>query len=64
MFNGYSGILRLVVLALGIWAVVSVAGSGAFTAGKVIWILAILILLVLGFLAWLLVGPPAEPRRA
>ena len=63
MFNGYSGILGLIVLALNIWAIVSVAGSGASTAGKVVWLLAILILPVLGFLAWLLFGPRAGPRR-
>lgn len=62
-FNGYTGLLGLIVLALDIWAIVSVAGSGASTAGKVVWILAILLLPVMGFLAWLLFGPRATARR-
>jgi hypothetical protein len=61
--NGYSGIFGLIVLALDIWAIVSVVNSGASTGSKVIWVLAILLLPVLGFLAWLLFGPRAGVRR-
>lgn len=60
--NGYTGIFGLIVLALDIWAIVSVVNSGAGTGSKVIWVLAILILPILGFLAWLLFGPRASAR--
>lgn len=57
MTSGYTGILGFIVLALDIWAIVSVVGSGASTLNKVLWVLGILILPVVGFIAWLLVGP-------
>ncbi len=60
--NGYTGIFGLIVLALDIWAIVSVVNSAASTGSKVIWVLAILILPVLGFLAWLLFGPRSVAR--
>lgn len=52
-----SGLLGLIILALDIWAIVSVVGSGASTGSKVVWILLILILPILGLLIWLLAGP-------
>lgn len=52
----------LVVLALDIWALVSVIGSNEGTGKKVIWVLAILLLPVVGFIAWLLFGPRASKR--
>ncbi|EYD74850.1 hypothetical protein Rumeso_03580 [Rubellimicrobium mesophilum DSM 19309] len=60
--RGYTGIFGLIVLALDIWAIVSVVNSTAATGTKVIWVLVILILPVLGFLAWLLFGPRAAAR--
>ena len=60
--RGYTGILGLIVLALDIWAIVSVVNSGASTGAKVLWVLVILVLPVLGFLAWLLFGPRAAAR--
>ena len=61
--NGYTGIFGLILLALDIWAIVSVVNSSASTGTKVIWVLVILILPVLGFIAWLLLGPKAASRR-
>ena len=58
----YTGFLGLVILALDIWAIVSVVGSTASTGIKVIWVLVILFLPVLGFIAWLLFGPRAARR--
>lgn len=52
-----TGIGGLILLALNIWAIVSVVNSGASTGGKVLWVLLILLLPVLGFLIWLLFGP-------
>ena len=56
------GLFGLILLALDIWAIVSVVGSSASTGSKVLWILLILILPVLGLLIWLLAGP--RPVRA
>ena len=60
--RGYTGIFGLIVLALDIWAIVSVVNSRASTGTKVIWVLVILVLPILGFLAWLLFGPKAAAR--
>lgn len=57
-----SGLLGLIVLALDIWAIVSVVGSSAPTGAKVLWILLILLLPVLGLIIWLIAGP--RPVRA
>ena len=51
------GLGALILLVLDIWAMISVIGSRASTGGKVIWVLAILFLPLLGFIAWLLLGP-------
>jgi hypothetical protein len=56
------GIGGFILLVLNVWAIVSIVGSGAGTAAKVVWVLAILILPLLGFLAWLLFGPRAVTR--
>ncbi len=52
-----TGISGFIILVLNIWAIVSVIGSTASTGKKVIWVLLILILPVIGFIAWLLLGP-------
>jgi hypothetical protein len=61
------GVGGFILLALDIWAIISVIGSGASTGKKVIWVLVILFLPLLGFIAWLLFGPRSgrarRPRR-
>ncbi len=52
-----SGLFGLLLLALDVWAIVSVVGSTASTGGKVLWILLILMLPVLGLIVWLIAGP-------
>lgn len=52
-----TGIFGLILLALNIWAIVKTVQSGASTGAKVLWILAVLIFPLVGFLAWLLFGP-------
>lgn len=52
-----SGLLGLILLALDIWAIVSIVGSGASTGAKVLWILLILLLPILGLVIWLFAGP-------
>jgi Phospholipase_D-nuclease N-terminal len=50
-------LLGLIILVLDIWAIVKILGSGASTMAKVIWTLVIIILPVIGFIAWLIAGP-------
>lgn len=51
------GLWGILVLIADIWAIVSVVSSGLSTGKKVLWILLILILPVLGFVLWFLLGP-------
>lgn len=57
------GLIGLLVLVADIYAIIQVLGSNASTAGKIVWVLAILILPVLGFIAWLVVGPRSSAAR-
>ena len=56
------GLVGLLILAGDIWAILNVVQSAASTGAKVAWILAILILPLLGLLIWLVAGPRSEPR--
>ncbi len=58
-----SGIGGLILLALNIWAIVSVIGSSATTGRKVLWVLLILVLPLLGLILWLLFGPRSSSAR-
>lgn len=51
------GILGLIVLILNIYAIYRIFTSAASTGAKVIWTIVILLLPVLGFIAWLIAGP-------
>jgi len=51
------GIIGLLVLAADIWAIINIFQSGASTGAKVLWILAVLILPILGFIIWFFAGP-------
>lgn len=58
--SGFGGLL---ILALDLWAIISVIGSSASTGKKVIWTLLILFLPILGFILWLIMGPRSSTRR-
>lgn len=51
------GIIGLIVLIADIYAIYQVLTSGASTASKLVWTIVILLLPVLGFIAWALFGP-------
>ncbi|WP_417525493.1 PLD nuclease N-terminal domain-containing protein [Marinovum sp.] len=51
------GLFGLIILIADIYAIYKTLTSSASTGAKVIWTLVILILPVLGFIAWLLMGP-------
>ena len=58
--SGFGGLL---ILALDLWAIISVIGSNATTGKKVLWTLLIVFLPILGFIVWFFMGPRPEPRR-
>ena len=60
----YAGIGGFFVLVLNIWAIVSVIGSNASTARKVLWTLLVLVLPVIGFIIWLIAGPRSSQSLA
>jgi len=60
MIGEMGGIVGLIVLILDIWALISIVQSSASTGKKVIWALAVIILPVLGFVAWLIFGPKSR----
>ncbi len=53
----YAGLGGLIILALNIWAIISILGSGTSTGSKVLWTLLVLVLPVIGFIIWLIAGP-------
>ncbi len=52
-----TGLGSLIVLALDIWAIVSIVGSRASTGAKVGWSLLVIVLPIVGFIIWLIAGP-------
>jgi hypothetical protein len=55
------GFFAVVVFLLDVYAIARTIGSYASTRTKVVWVVVIFLLPVLGFVAWLLVGP-SSPR--
>lgn len=55
--GNYHGLFGLIILILDIWAIVNVVASGNGILSKIIWVLIILLLPILGFIIWLLLGP-------
>ncbi len=60
---GYEGVIGLILLVLFIYATLKIADSDASTVAKAIWIVIILCLPILGFIAWLLIGPSSPAKR-
>lgn len=56
----YSGLWGILVLIADVWAIVNVSQSGASTGNKVLWIVIVIVLPVIGFLLWLLLGPKSR----
>ncbi|MBC7146287.1 MAG: PLDc_N domain-containing protein [Thioclava marina] len=54
------GFWGIVLLALDIWALVSIVGSNRPTGTKVLWALLVFLLPLVGFLIWLIAGPRAK----
>jgi Phospholipase_D-nuclease N-terminal len=52
----YGGLLGLIILALDVWAIVTILQGRGPTGNKVLWIVLILVLPVIGLIIWLLAG--------
>ncbi|WP_151669891.1 PLDc N-terminal domain-containing protein [Nitrincola schmidtii] len=52
-----SGVLGLLLLILNIYAIIKIVQSRASTGRKVLWVVLILLLPVIGFILWFLLGP-------
>ncbi|EWC40554.1 PLD nuclease N-terminal domain-containing protein [Stutzerimonas stutzeri] len=57
MTDAFGGIFGLIILALDIWAIISVIRSDSTSGKKVLWVLLIVILPVLGLILWGIMGP-------
>jgi len=58
MMTGVSGFFGLLILIADVYALVNIVQARAVSnAGKVGWVLIILLLPLLGFVAWLFFGP-------
>ncbi|KUF08709.1 PLDc N-terminal domain-containing protein [Pseudoponticoccus marisrubri] len=51
------GLLGIIILIADIYAIYQTLTSPASTVAKIVWTLVILLLPVLGFIAWLVAGP-------
>jgi hypothetical protein len=51
------GLLGLIWLIIVVYAIVKIAGSGAGTGAKVLWIVLVLLFPVVGVIIWFLLGP-------
>lgn len=57
MFYDLIGIIELLLV---IWALVAILQSGAQPVEKLIWVIIILIIPLVGFLLWYLIGPGSK----
>lgn len=57
MHFGYNGFIGLLVLAGDIWAIMNIFQSSVSNEKKLIWIVAVLLLPVLGLILWYFLGP-------
>jgi VIT1/CCC1 family predicted Fe2+/Mn2+ transporter len=57
MRYGYNGLIGVLVLAGDIWAILNIFQSSVSNEKKLIWIIAVVLLPVLGLLLWYFLGP-------
>jgi hypothetical protein len=60
MFVFGNDLIGILILLLDIWAIVGTLQSGATPVIKLIWVLLVLVLPVVGFVLWFLIGPGAK----
>jgi hypothetical protein len=54
---GYNGLWGLLVLVGDVWAIINIFQSTASSEKKLIWIIAVVLLPVLGLILWYFLGP-------
>ena len=54
------GIFGILVLIADVYAILQIAQSGASTGKKTLWIVVVLVLPVVGFILWYLLGPKSS----
>ncbi len=60
MFTFGNDLIGLITLLLVIWAIVGTLQSGAEPVTKLLWVLIVLVLPIVGFVLWYLIGPGAK----
>lgn len=59
MFD-YNGLIGLIILALDIWAIVSIIRSSAPDTNKILWVVIVILLPLVGLILWFILGPGAK----
>jgi hypothetical protein len=54
---GYTGLGGLLILAGDVWAIINISQSSASNEKKLIWIIAVVLLPLLGLILWYFLGP-------
>ncbi len=62
MNMGYGGLLGVLVLIGDIWAIINIFQSSASSEKKLLWIVAVVLLPLLGLILWFLLGPRGNTR--
>ena len=57
MHFGYNGFIGVLVLVGDIWAIMNIFQSAVSNEKKLIWIVAVVLLPVLGLILWYFLGP-------
>jgi succinate dehydrogenase/fumarate reductase cytochrome b subunit len=57
---GYGGLGGLLILAGDIWAVLNISQSAVSNEKKLLWILAVVLLPLLGLILWYFLGPRSK----
>ena len=57
MHFGYNGLIGALVLIGDIWAIINIFQSSVSSEKKLIWIVAVVLLPVLGLILWYFLGP-------
>ena len=54
---GFNGLWGLLIFAGDVWAIINILQSSATSEKKLVWIIAVVLLPVLGLILWYFLGP-------
>jgi hypothetical protein len=57
LVNGFNGLWGLLILIGDIWAIINIVQSSVSNEKKLIWIIAVVLLPLLGLILWYFLGP-------